>query len=114
MPLTFNSEPDSLPGPGGVKEEDVSPGTKEAPKRRGRPPGSTNRAKLTHLEEKLKEKLLEDLVVPVAFASPLAAKNTELRAERTGKAATGMAAKNPAVRKGIERILDGSDAFTLV
>ncbi len=112
--LTFGSaseDESGLPGPGGsgVKE------TEDTPRRKpGRPKGSTNRTSLDTLETKLKEKLLEELIVPVAFFSPLAAANIEARAERTAKAAVRMASKNPAVRKGIERMLDGSDAFTLL
>lgn len=114
--LTFGTTSDSessLPPPGenpSLGETEVTP----TPKRRGRPPGSTNKTNLANLEQKLTEKLLEELVVPVAFASPLAAANIEARAERTAKAATRMAAKNPAVRKSIERFLDGSDVFTLL
>lgn len=117
MPLTFSGPEDSLPPPGG-KDVEVTPGGTPAPtgtgKRRGRPPGSTNKKNLPELEKKLTEKLLEELVVPIAFASPLAAANIEMRAERTAKAAVSIAARNPAVRKSIERFLDGSEIFTLV
>lgn len=112
MKLTFgdvkDGEAGALPGP-----EGVSPPPKDAPKKRGRPPGSTSRVKLDELENQLKEKLLEELCVTVAFVSPLAAANVEMRAERTARAAVRLAQKNPAVRKGIERMLDGSDVFTL-
>lgn len=112
MKLTFASSEDEspLPPPGGKDVSDSPTGEKRKP---GRPKGSTSRANLDSLETKLREKLLEELIVPVAFVSPLAAANIEARAERTAKAAVRMASKNPAVRKGIERMLDGSDFFTL-
>lgn len=107
--LTFSGlEETSLPPPEGVG------GTDDAPKRkRGRPKGSTNTSSLASLERRLADKLLEEMVVPLAFVSPLAAENVVARAERTAKAATRLAAKNPKVRKGIERIIDGSDVFTV-
>lgn len=122
MALTFGASEDTseLPGPEGLKVGSLSPGAdsedKPTPKRRGRPPGSKNRTSvsLEKLEENLKDKLLEELVVPIAFVSPLAAANVEARAERTAKAAARLAAKNPKVRKGIEKMLEGSDVFTLV
>lgn len=112
MKLTFASSEDEspLPPPGGKAPE---PDSGEPKRKPGRPKGSTSRASLDSLETKLREKLLEELIVPVAFVSPLAAANIEARAERTAKAAVRMASKNPAVRKGIERMLDGSDFFTL-
>lgn len=107
---------DALPLPDGV-EESVTPLGGEEPKRkRGRPPGSgggTSKAKLASLEESLKEKLLEDLVLPGAFISPLVAANIEARAERTAKAVVRIAAKNPSVRKSVERAIEGSDYLTI-
>lgn len=121
MTLTFSSEDENSPLPppdaSGLKVGSLSGKTDEdkpAPKRRGRPPGSSNKANLGKLEEDLKAKLLEELVVPIAFVSPLAAANVEARAERTAKAAVRLASKNPRVRKGIEKMLEGSDVFTLV
>ncbi len=113
-----NEDDSGLPGSESpaARESDVSPGGSSAGgtgKRRGRPPGSTNKTSLDSLEKRLTEKLLEEIVVPVSFASPLAAANIEARAERTAKAAMRLAAKNPKVRKGIERIVDGSDVFTV-
>lgn len=109
-------EPSSLPPPEpGASVQTLE--TSEPPaRRRGRPPGSKNRSKgesLESLEGRLKEKLLEEMVVPIAFVSPLAAANIEARAERTAKAAIRLAAKNPKVKKGIEKIIDGSDVFTV-
>lgn len=106
---------DALPLPDGA-EEAVTPGEGEPKKRRGRPPGSgggTSKAKLASLEESLKEKLLEDLVLPGAFISPLVAANIEARAERTAKAVVRIAAKNPSVRKSVERAIEGSDYLTI-
>jgi hypothetical protein len=109
-------ENDELPLPAGV-DEDVAPGGGEPAKpRRGRPPGSgggTSKAKLAALEESVKDKLLEDLVLPGAFISPLVAANIEARAERTAKAVVRIAAKNPSVRKGVERAIEGSDYLTI-
>lgn len=105
---------DVLPGPVG-SEESVDPSA-EPKKRRGRPPGSgggTSKAKLTALEDSLREKLLEDLVLPGAFISPLVAANIEARAERTAKAVVRIAAKNPSVRKSVERAIEGSDYLTI-
>lgn len=96
------------------RETDYTPGGGEAKKRVGRPPGSSNKQSLDKLEERLKDKLLEEMVLPIAFISPLAAANVEERAERTAKAAMRIAAKNPKVRRGIEKAIDGSDVFTLV
>lgn len=101
-----------LPNSGGGGDEEVTP----APKRRGRPPGSgggTSKAKLVLLEDALREKLLEDLVLPGAFISPLVAANIEARAERTAKAVVRIAAKNPSVRKSVERAIEGSDYLTI-
>lgn len=122
MRLSFgdSQNDETLPGPEnepGPRESDVTPGNPDTPKRRGRPPGSKNRASsasLASLEERLRDKLLEDLLPPVALASPLAAANMEARAERTVKAAMRIAAKNPQVKRGIEKLVDGSDVFTLV
>lgn len=116
MKLTFaelgkKDEEGGLPGPESKPGESTDSGS--TGKRRGRPPGSTSQARLTELEVKLREKLLEDMVVPLTLASPLAAANLEARAERTAKAAVRLAAKNPSVRKGIERFIDGSDVFTV-
>lgn len=101
-----------LPDTPGGGDEDVQPR-----KRRGRPPGSTNsttsKAKLAALEEQLRDKLLEDLVLPGAFVSPLVAANIEARAERTAKAVVRIAAKNPSVRKSVERAIEGSDYLTI-
>jgi hypothetical protein len=109
----------TLPPPDGGGDTDVLPGgdTPTTPKRRGRPPGSgggTSKAKLAQLEESVKEKLLEDMVLPGAFVSPLVAANIEARAERTAKAVARIAAKNPAVRKSVERAIEGSDYLTIV
>lgn len=122
MRLTFGAaeaeDESGLPGSESpaARESEVSPGGNTSggtPKRRGRPPGSTNKTSLDTLEKRLTEKLLEEIVVPVSFASPLAAANIEARAERTAKAAMRLAAKNPKVRRGIEKIVDGSDVFTV-
>lgn len=111
--LEGGEEEDVLPLPDTpTKDEGVNP-----PKRRGRPPGSTNsttsKAKLAQLEESVREKLLEDLVLPGAFVSPLVAANIEARAARTAKAVARIAAKNPTVRKSIERGIEGSDYLTI-
>ena len=104
------SADDALPLP----DTPTQPETEVTPRRRrGRPPGSTNSTSTKKLEESLKEKLLEDLVLPVAFGSPLVAANIEVRAERTAKAVARIAAKNPAVRKSIERTIEGSDYLTI-
>lgn len=109
-----SSLPPPEPGPGVTTLGADAPAQ---PKRRGRPPGSKNRTSsttsLAQLEERLRDKLLEEMVVPIAFVSPLAAANVEMRAERTAKAAIRLAAKNPKVKKGIEKIIDGSDVFTV-
>lgn len=111
--LTFGGslEESALPPPEGGGGSDDSPSP--APRKRGRPKGSTNSSSLVTLEKRLTEKLLEEMVVPVAFVSPLAAANIERRAERTAKAAVRLAAKNPKVKKGLEKIIDGSDVFTV-
>lgn len=111
----LESGEDVLPGPAGV-DESVDPSQPPKP-RRGRPPGSgggASKAKLAQLEESVKEKLLEDMVLPGAFISPLVAANIEARAERTAKAVARIAAKNPAVRKSVERAIDGSDYLTIL
>ena len=109
-PLTFEKETDvTLPLPEGGKEEEIKP----PQKRRGRPPGSTSRASLESLEAKLTERLLEDMLIPAALFSPLLAANIEARAERTSKAVVRIAAKNPRVRTGLEKALDGSDILTI-
>ena len=108
--LTFGEADDvTLPPPEG-KETEIKP--TEA-KRRGRPPGTPNRAKLEDLEQQLKDKLLEDLVIPGAIASPLLAANIERRADRTAKAVVRIASRNPAVRKGLEKALQGSDILVV-
>ncbi len=119
--LTFGAADDEnspLPPPeGGGTETDVVPGgtpAPETPRRRGRPPGSKNKTSTVNLEANLLDKIREELIAPVTMVSPLAAANMELRAERTAKAAARMAAKNPALRKGIEKMLEGSDVLTLV
>jgi hypothetical protein len=110
-----SGEDSPLPPPEFVgRETDISPGGEATgTKRRGRPPGSASKQSLDKLEEKFRDWLLEELVVPITFVSPLAAANIEARAERTAKAAMRIAAKNPKVRRGIEKAIDGSDYFTL-
>lgn len=110
--LTFGESADTetLPPPEG-KDIEVTP--KPEGKRRGRPPGSTSRAKLEDLEVQLKDKLLEDFIIPGAIASPLLAANIEKRADRTAKAIVRIASRNPAVRKGLEKALQGSDVVTV-
>lgn len=96
------------------RETDVSPsGEASSGKRRGRPPGSASKQSLDKLGEQFKDWMLEELVVPITFVSPLAAANIEARAERTAKAAMHIAAKNPKVRRGIEKAIAGSDYFVL-
>lgn len=109
--LTFESD-ESLPGPVGAGGKEITVTPEQRP-RRGRPPGSTSRAKLEDLEAQLKDKLLEDFVIPGAMASPLLAANIEKRADRTAKAVVRIASRNPSVRKGLEKALQGSDLVTV-
>jgi hypothetical protein len=121
LKLSFGAGPvetdeGDLPPPGGsAGAASAQPG--EGPKRRGRPPGSRNRTtskeSLESLGARLREKISEDLIAPMSIASPLAAENIEKRLDRNMKAALRIAAKNPAVRRGLEKALDGSDYFSL-
>lgn len=112
-------EDGTLPPPPGVPRADGQ-GAEENPataKPRGRPKGSTNKrtsaASLETLEGRLREKIEEDLLGPMSLASPLAAQNIANRLDRNVRAAMRIAAKNPAVKKSLEKIIDGSDYFTL-
>lgn len=111
MPLTFFGAGDSeaaLPG----NETAVKPDEKR--RGPGRPKGSTNRVNTDALGQQLHDKLIEEFLIPVAMASPLAAANIEARAEKTSKAVARLAAKNPKVRKAVQRMIEGSDVVTVI
>lgn len=108
--FTNNTDDESpLPKPDGAAFAESA----TASKPRGRPKGSTNQANLSSLEIRLKEKLHEDIVAPLIIASPLAAQAMLDRTDRTVKAAMNIARKNPKVRKGLEKFIDGSDYLTI-
>lgn len=118
MPLTFGSlggdDEVSLPPPAGTKEEDVKPGDPPTGKRRGRPPGTPNRAKTEDLQRRIEEKLMETVAAPIGFVSPLTAANMQHRSHKFSVALTRLAIKNASIRKGLETFLDGSDMAELV
>lgn len=85
----------------------------EAPKRRGRPPGTKNKPKFEGLEKEITEKLTETVAVPIAFISPVAAAVLEQRKEKTAKALVRLAIKYPAFAKYLQVALEGTSAFDL-
>lgn len=96
----------ALPPPG-------SEGEPTEKKRRGRPPGSTNKVNLDKLEADIKDKLDDTVCVPLAIASPLASAYLLTRNEKNAKALIGLAKRYPKFRGGLEKFVAVSNTGDL-
>jgi hypothetical protein len=112
--MALVSEAVDLPAPEGVSVSDSeSESTEETgKKKRGRPKGSTNKPKLDKLEADLTAALVA-MSIPVQGVSPLTCLYLEERAEKNAKAIIVIASRNPRLRKGIERFIEGSSLIDL-
>jgi hypothetical protein len=86
------------------KDDDLTP-TGRVKKPRGR---AAVKIRMESLEIELQDRIREYVAVPIGMVSPLGCAVLDARAERTSKALCRIAATSPAMRRALERFVQGS------
>lgn len=91
------------------KDDDLTP-TGRVKKPRGR---AAVKVRMETLEVELQDRIREYVAIPIGMVSPLGCAVLDVRAERTAKALCRIAATSPAMRRALERFVQGSAVVDL-